>query len=143
MSLNINEGHISFSWYKMDAVHFSDVHVTNHASLATPKTISTPTSRKHQIHRTSIIINAFYYETEKLKILPIKCTTLNKGSSQLLMWDGHTANEREWVHKTLINSAVSQNHAWKQSLPVFPYWLCIIPKWQFMSITRVIQIKLV
>jgi len=108
MSLNINEGHTSFSWYKMDAVHFSDVHVTNHASLATPKTISTPSSWKHQIHHTSIIINAFYYETEKLKIFPIRCTTLNKGSSWLLMWDGHTANEGEWVHKTLINSAVSR-----------------------------------
>jgi len=34
MSLKINEEHTSFSWYKMDAVHFSDIHVTSHASLA-------------------------------------------------------------------------------------------------------------
>jgi len=64
-----------------------------------------------QIHHTSITITAFYYEMEKLKIFPIRCTALYKGSSWLLIRDGQTANECEWVHKTLINSAVSRNHA--------------------------------
>jgi hypothetical protein len=137
MSPNITEEYTSFSWYKMNVLHFSGIQVISHTSAAWH-------------YNTKVNnINTFFTETPN--------TSHIHNHDCILLWNGNTEDlpNPKVVHGCLWGTDELQMNVngFTRHLQILLsagtmpesnfFSLCIIPKWQFMSIIRVIQIKLV